>query len=228
MVNISIRGVFAMDLYNSGWYAIWHRITGQVSKVNWVRVREYFTGYKHQVTDAEQERLLELLKSKNYLILTQEKAYLSSWLIRIMSYIATGVFPTYSHVLMNSQVGSDINLNGFELIEATNAGVHASTFSYVFDCDNTCILDAGLTDAEWGIVMLGLRAQLGRSYDDVFNLHDSTHVSCVEMCLLALQALPDFQERFPHLVEMIKRVDQLTPEMYRDCEDFKIVFETQH
>ena len=217
-----------MNFYNTKLYEVWHQFTGFVSSISWFNFRRSIDGRGYSVTDAEQEKIKSLLQNGQYLILTQSKSHLSSWIIRLMSYIATGEFATYSHVLMNSHVGTTLNADGFKLIEATNKGVHVSDFHTVFDCDNVCIISADLTEDEWKIVMAALQKQVGKSYDDFFNLKDDSHVSCVEMCLVAFQALPDFESRFPNLISMIDKVDQLIPEMYRDCQDFKVVFESKH
>jgi hypothetical protein len=146
-----------------------------------------------------------------------------------MTLIKTKKWPTYSHILMNLDVGNPSDTEGFELMEATNIGVHYSTFDEVFDCDQICILSPKNIDAaEWAEIMTGLSTQLGKPYDDLFNINDSSHVSCVEMVLAALQALPNFDEAFPHLSSMIKQVGNLTPQMYRDCIDFEVIYETKH
>ena len=66
--------------------------------------------------------------------------------------------------------------------------------------------------------------QIGLPYDDLFNLADSTHVSCVEVVLDALEAA-DYTDDFKNLSAMIKQQGNLVPEMYRDCPDFSVAVE---
>ena len=65
---------------------------------------------------------------------------------------------------------------------------------------------------------------LGRPYDDLFDLADDTHQSCVEVVLQALKAA-DYHNDFQHLEAMIRSKGNLVPEMYRLCPDFVVAFE---
>jgi hypothetical protein len=207
-----------------------NKLTRFLSSIQWVGVRARFNkGKGHCLTEDEKYYCAQILRSGHYLILTEHKSYLTSYLIGAMCLIKTGKWPTYCHVLMNLDVGSKFERNGFKLMEATNSGVHYSTFEEVFNCDNICLIQPKNMDLKkWQCVMDELATQLGKSYDNFFNINDESHVSCVEMCLESLRASPTFEEDFPNLNEMIKKVGNLTPQMYRDCLDFNVVYETKH
>ncbi len=96
----------------------------------------------------------------------------------------------------------------------------------MFDCDYVCLLKPKHMNAQdWESVMGGLAKQLGKGYDNVFDVNDASHVSCDEMCLDALREDADYSKNFAALEEMIKKEGNLTPQMYRDCPDFEVVLE---
>ena len=216
--------------YNGLLYWALHGVTRVLSSIQWVKLRALFNGgRKYDLTEQEKHYCAQILRSGHYLILTEHKSYLTTYLIGALCLIKTGKWPTYCHVLMNLDVGNPDSDTGFKLMEATNAGVHYSSFEEVFGCDNICIIQPKNMDLkEWQHVMQELATQLGKQYDDFFNINDESHVSCVEMCLESLKASPTFEADFPHLNEMIKKVGNLTPQMYRECLDFNIVYETKH
>lgn len=216
--------------YNGLLYKSLHRVTRFLSSVQWGGLKAKLNnGVRYEVTQQEREHMAELLKRGHYLILTEHKTYLTTYLIGLLTYFKTKQWPTYVHILMNLDVGTKENEFGFKLMEATNKGVHYSSFEEVFGCDNICIIEPKNMDLlEWALVQAELSTQLGKNYDDFFDIKDDTHVSCVEMCLESLKALSTFEADFPHLDAMIKSVGNLTPQMYRDCLDFTVIYETKH
>ena len=69
-----------------------------------------------------------------------------------------------------------------------------------------------------------LLKQLGKPYDDLFDLADASHLSCVEVVLDALKEA-DYANDFKNLSSMIKSEGNLVPEMYRNCPDFSVAVE---
>lgn len=111
-------------------------------------------------------------------------------------------------------------------MEATGKGVHMSSFLEVFDCDYVCLLQPKyVREDHWDEIMAGLATQMGKKYDNYFDIKDDTYVSCVEMVLDSLRFSPLYWDAFPHLEEMITKVGNLTPQMYRDCQDFNVALE---
>lgn len=205
----------------SGWaYGIYHWLAGLPPKIHW--------GNKQFFTPEEQDELAKKLASGYYIILTGSRHHLSSLMISVLSLIKTGKWARYSHVLMNCDNITDPTDRGsFKFMEATSTGVHYSNFNEVFGqaCDCVCLLTPKNVDnTEWTKIIDGLLKQNGKPYDDLFDLADSTHVSCVELVLDALKAA-NYANDFPNLQELITKEGNLVPEMYRDCTDFVVEFE---
>lgn len=181
---------------------------------------------RNNVTEEDKLKLAELLASGYYIIVTGGNNHLSNIIVSFLSLIKTGKWAKYSHVLMNCDNITDPNdRDSFKFMEATSVGVHYSTFDDVFSCDNVCLLTPKeISNEEWTAIIDELVDNHGKPYDDLFNLSDSTHLSCVELVLTALKAI-DYDEHFWHLNHMIKDVGNLVPQMYRDCSDFVVVYE---
>ncbi len=217
-----------MDMnYNGLPYRMLHGITRVISSINWDWGRKMLGG-KYQVTDAEKDYIRDLLRIQPCFILIENRSFLSGYLVRMLSWLTTGKWVKYTHVLMNFDVGLGSHPDGFLLIESTNSGVHFSTFDHVFECDNVCLTTVDLTHFEWLQVRMGLAKQLGKSYDDWFDLQDNTHVTCVEMCWDALDELDNRDEVFPTFVQKIARYNQINPEDFRDSDEIILIYETKH
>lgn len=216
--------------YSSRTYRILTWVFGIFSHIHWQRIQAFINGgVYYRLTEGDQDKIRELLKPNYYLILTRRSCHLTTYLITVASVIATGKIPHYTHALMNVDDGNIRNDNDFKLIEATEKGVHYSTFLQVFDCDSVAILrPKSLSTDEWTQVLDHAVGELGKDYDNLFDILDDTKVSCIEMCRQALQAEPDYVTDFPNFEKMIKdHGNQLTPQMLYDCPDFEIVFEAR-
>ena len=214
--------------YTSKLYSILHSITRVLSKINWMPIYAKFNnGRGYNLTDADHAVIKEKLAGSYYVILTNRKTHLTTYLIGILSLLKTGRWPQYGHVLMNADniVVAD-DWTKFKFQEATNSGVHFSEFLEVFNCDSVCLLKPRALDiTEWNTVIDGLLIQNGKQYDDLFDLSDTSRVSCVELVLNALRASPNYLTDFAVFESQIRRVGNLTPQMYRDCGDFEVVLE---
>lgn len=220
-----------MSKYNTSWYTALSDATHVLSAFNWSKLRGLLNGSNREfnLTNSDLDKLKVLLAGEYYLILTQRTSHLTSWLIGILSFIKTRKWPDYTHVLMNLDLVENADeFDRFKLMEATNSGVHFSTFMEVFNCDSVCILQPRNFDKDkWSAVMKELALQLGKGYDNLFDIMDDSHVSCVEMVLDSLRADPDYKTDFANLQSMIDKVKNLTPQMYRDSSDFTVVFEAK-
>jgi hypothetical protein len=217
--------------YNSSWYKLLHKSTKFLSGIEWKGLRALFNdGIYFDLKETDHEILREKLAGSYYIILTNRKCHLTSWLIGCLTFLKTKKWPSYSHVLMNCDLELDSkNWRNFKLIEATNSGVHYSTFMEVFDCDSVCLLEpTNITNEEWNAIIDALMIQNGYQYDDLFDLSDKTHVSCVELVLNALKASPNYNTNFNEFDCMINKVGNLTPQMYLDCKDFKKKIEIKY
>ena len=181
---------------------------------------------KVRITVTDREHLAGLLANGYYIILTGSKSHLSSIVVSFLSWIKTGVWANYSHALMNCDNITNPNDTGsFKFVEATSVGVHYSTFDEVFACDTVCLLTPNNIDnAEWTKIIDALLKQQGKPYDDLFDLADDTHVSCVELVLNALKAV-NYDEEFADLKALIAHEKNLVPQMYRTCKDFLVKYE---
>lgn len=182
------------------------------------------------LTQEEREELIKLFASGYYIILTGNRFHFSSLLVKVMTFFKTWRWSRYSHVLMNCDFVDDpTKVSEFKFMEATSIGVHYSTFEEVFDCDAVCILTPSeMPNSEWTGVIDKLVKYDGRPYDDLFQLADDTRISCVELVREALQnGDPEYMKHFSHLEAMIMWEGNLVPIMYRECPDFKIVYENK-
>lgn len=207
-----------MSKYNTIFYKIYNRLASIPSKITWRS--------RNRLTEAERDEIAKMLASGYYVILTGNSNSLSSLIVSFLSWFTTGKWAKYTHVLMNCDNIEDASeRDQFKFVEATSIGVHYSTFDAVFDCDHVCLLTpANVSNEEWTKVIDSLLNQVGKPYDDLFDLADSSRASCVEVVLDALKAA-NYEEDFGHLIDMIEHEGNLVPEMYRNCPDFAIALE---
>lgn len=219
-----------MSIYNKWYVKLLQKITKFFSKIHWNGLRALFNGGKYySLQEGDHACLRALLSRSYYIILTQRKSHLTTPLIGILSLIKTGKWPSYTHVLMNADsVDKTDGWESFKLMEATNSGVHWSTFMQVFDCDSVCLLrPRSMTRDEWNTALDALLLEEGKKYDDLFDLADDTRSSCVEMVRNALKGNPNYAEDFAEFEKIIAKTGNLTPQMFRDCRDFEVAYEVQ-
>ena len=204
--------------YGTLLYKFYHWLATIPPKISW--------SSQHKITEANRQVLADTLAAGYYIILTGSSTHLSSVLVSFLSWIKTGQWAQYSHVLMNcDNIENADDRDEFKFVEATAKGVAYTTFDEVFACDRVCLLTPKhISNEEWTKIIDALLNQIGLPYDDLFNLADSTHVSCVEVVLDALEAA-DYADDFKNLSAMIKQQGNLVPEMYRDCPDFSVAVE---
>lgn len=207
-----------MSKYSTLLYKIYHWIAMIPGKISWSK--------KTYITVTERDELARLLASGYYIILTGERHYLSSIVVSFLSWVKTGIWANYTHALMNcDNITDPADTASFKFVEATGVGVHYSTFDQVFKCDTVCLLTPNNIDnAEWTKIIDALLKQQGKPYDDLFDLADDTHVSCVELVLNALRAV-NYAEEFADLHRLIEKEKNLVPQMFRACTDFMVKYE---
>jgi MinD-like ATPase involved in chromosome partitioning or flagellar assembly len=207
-----------MSKYETVWYKLYNKIASLPSKISWRK--------QGKLTAADKEEIAKHFASGYYIVLTGSTSHLSSVIVSLLSWIKTGVWARYSHVLINCDNITDANDTGsFKFMEATATGVHYSTFDEIFNCDHVCLLTPNsVSNEEWTKIIDGLLKQKGKKYDDLFDLADSTRVSCVEVVLNALKAA-DYENDFKDLERLIIEEGNLVPQMYRQSQDFKVTYE---
>lgn len=207
-----------MSKYSTLLYRLYHWVAMIPGKISW--------GNKTAITTEHKKELAKLFASGYYVILTGSKTHLSSIVVSLLSWIKTGVWANYSHALMNcDNITDPANTTEFKFMEATSKGVHYSTFDEVFRCDSVCLLTPkNIDNEEWTKIIDALLLQKGKPYDDLFDLSDSTHISCVELVLNAFKAV-NYEQEFTDLARLIKDEGNLIPQMYRSCIDFTVKYE---
>ncbi len=207
-----------MSKYTTPLYRIYHWLAQIPPKISWSK--------KRAITDEDKDHIAKVLASGYYVILTGNKTHLSGVLVSLLSWIKTGKWARYSHALMNcDNIEDPAQRGGYKFIEATATGVGYGSFDEVFDCDVVCLLTPSkVENSEWTAVIDTLLDQIGKPYDDLFDLADSTRESCVEVVLDALKSA-DYADEFKELNAMILAEGNLVPQMYRDCPDFTVAFE---
>jgi hypothetical protein len=207
-----------MSKYSSLSYSIYHWFAVQAPKISWSK--------KHRISDEMKDELAKILANGYYIILTGNRSHLSSVLVSLISWFKTGKWARYSHVLMNcDNIENSDERHAFKFVEADVKGVVYTTFDDVFKCDNVCLLSPKLVrNEEWTAIIDALVNQVGKPYDDLFDLADDSRASCVEVVLDALEKA-NFVTEFQNLREMIEEEGNLIPQMYRDCIDFQVVLE---
>lgn len=209
-----------MAKYSSVFYSVYHWFAQQAPKIQWSK--------RHAITDAERDDIAKALASGYYIILVGNKSHLSSVIVSFLSWLKTGKWAKYSHVLMNcDNITNPDERHAFKFVEADVKGVVYTTFDQVFECDFVCLLTPkNVKNDEWTKIIDALVNQVGKPYDDLFDLADSTRASCVEVVLDALEAA-DYTKEFSNLKRMIAEEGNLIPQMYRECPDFIVALEKE-
>ncbi len=200
------------------------------SGITWNKLYALFNnGLYYKMTEGELSQVRERLRTGYYLILVRKNAHLTTYLIGIANLFLSGKFSYYAHILMNVEGDDPVTNDDFRLEEAQRSGVQYSTFMQALACDGIALLvPRGFTADDWTKVMDKAVSEYGKAYDTLFDLTNAERVSCVEMVRVALQSVPDYAMRFAHFENMIKTNKNLTPQMFYDCPDFYVAWESRH
>ncbi len=198
--------------------------------VHWavITIGNIHWSYRGGLTEDELSILREKLTKDYYIIVTHRNNHLSTYFVSLASLVLTGKFSYWAHALMNleDEVKSD---SDFRLIEATGAGTHYSPFNLVFQVHGVALLKPKSMSIEyWTSIMDKANSELNKPYDTLFDLTNDNALSCVELVRAALQTEPNYSTDFANFENMIKSRKNLTPQMFYECEDFEIVWETRH
>lgn len=192
-----------------------------IGKINW-NVGEY------KVTPEEHAHMRSLLEKNYYIVLTRHDGHLSTFSVNLAHWVLTGRWGYYTHALMNLE-GAVKNDSDFRLIEANGVGVHYSNFKDVFSCDSIALLKPKSMDIElWSYVLDKVQTHVGKPYDSLFDLTQDQRFSCVSLIRNALMAYPNYEINFANFEDMVKRANNVDPNMLYNCPDFEVVWETRH
>lgn len=199
--------------------SILSKIAISIGRITWIT--------RAVISADDLEKIRVLLTKDYYIILTRRKNAVSTYLIGFAQLFLSGRFGYWSHSLMNLEDDVTTVLD-FRLMEATTAGVHYSLFEDVFNVQSVALLKPkAMTIGKWTSVLDTAKSQVGKEYDTLFDIADSTKVSCIELVRVILMKEPDYQEDFKDFEAMIKKDKNLTPQMLYDCSDFEVVFEVK-
>lgn len=193
-----------------------------LSKIHWHLFK--------RVTEDELQKIHELMTPHYYVVLTRRKNHLSTWMVQIAHLFLTGRWGYWSHVLMNLE--DEVTGRGdHRMVEAIGTGIVVTPFEEVFNCSSVMLLKPkGISLDEFTKAMdEAAKGYLGRPYDNLFDLKNDNALSCVELVRAVLKkSVPDYDSRFSDLERMIAKYKNLDPQMFADCTDFEVVYETKH
>lgn len=197
-------------------YTIYHWIAKQIPKI---QIKN-----RNPLSESEKQRLAKQLASNYYIILTANNYHLSSIMVRVLTFLKTGKWPRFSHVLMNVDFMTTPERDKFKFMEATVKGVHYSTFDEVFDCTDFCLLSPDAVDLkQFTNVIDRMVENKDKPYDDLFDLLDDKRISCVELVRNALKQISNYQQHFSNFEALIQSTRTLTPEDFYICVDFDVI-----
>lgn len=207
---------------------IFKKVFGVIANFVVINIGKIHWGYKHGLTDNDLSEIRKLLIPNYYIILTHRNNHLSTFFVGLASWVLTRKWSYWAHALMNLE-NTVVTDEDFRLIEATGAGTHYSPFNLVFQVHGVVLLKPKNMSAEyWTMIMEKAQTELGKPYDSLFDLKNDNALSCVELVRTALMSEPDYATNFANFEKLIVERKNLTPQMFYDCEDFVVVYETRH
>jgi hypothetical protein len=198
---------------------IWVAVIEKIGKIHWAP--------KNTLTADEQDHIRKLLVGNYYVMLSRRNNHMSTYMIAFANFVLSGKFSYWSHAFMNAedQVTQD---SDFRIVEAIGVGVEYTPFDKVFDCNSVVLLKPkNMAIEDWTLVLDKARTEIGKPYDNLFDLKNDQALSCVELVRTALKADPDYDTNFANFEALINKRKNLTPQMFYDCPDFEVVYEVR-
>jgi hypothetical protein len=196
-----------------------------IGKVHWPT--------KRRLAEEDLNFIREQLKDNYLVICTYRSNHLSSFFIGLGNFLLTGKWGKWSHVLINLEdkveTDADFRLTpaSRDMVEAVGTGSRVPTFEEVFDeIQGVAFLKPkSMTLDEWRTVLDAAKGELGKEYDTLFDIADSSRVSCVELVRNILKGQPNYEQDFAAFEAMIAKRKNLTPSMFYSCPDFEVIYE---
>ena len=209
-------------LVTSTYNSIRNILAVMIGKINWKT--------KRVLSPEEFETIRQKLKDDYYIILSRHDGHLSTYAIALAHCFLTHHWGYYAHVFMNLE-DTVLSDNDYRFIEATGTGVHISGFSGVFDDQTSSVAllkPKSMSLDKWTSVMDKAKTELGKPYDTLFDLANDNKLSCVELVRDALRNEPNYETDFANFEAMIADAKNLDPQMFYECSDFVVEYETRH
>lgn len=197
-----------------------------IGRINWTGIKYYLTGREYNITDDEMDEIVSYLSSGRYICLSRRNTHLTTYLISISHFLLTLMnkfyrpkFGYWSHVFMHIESGVHL-----DIIESVGKGVVRTNYYRALNVDSICILKPKhfCEDEVENANDLAVK-YIGSLYDTSFNIYDDNRLSCVELAYRCLSRVKN--HGLPGLNTMVRRMGNLTPQMFYDCGDFEIVYE---
>ena len=204
-----------MNIFQKVWVAFIER----VGKIHWTP--------KNTLTADEQDHIRKLLVGNYYVMLSHRNNHLSTYFISLGNFLLSGKFSYWAHAFMNAedQVKTD---EDFRIVEAIGVGVEYTPFAQVFDVNGVVLLKPkNMTIEDWTLTLDKAKTEVGKPYDNLFDLKNDQALSCVELVRTSLMADPDYATSFANFEALIAKRKNLTPQMFYDCPDFEVVYEVR-
>lgn len=183
---------------------------------------------RNGITTAEQDIIRQKLTADYYIVLTRNNNHLSTYFIGLGDFLIGNGWSYWGHALLNIE-GVVTNDGDFELVESTAVGVHIDTFANVFDVNSVALLKPkNMPIEDWNVVFAKALTEIGKPYDNLFELNSDSAFSCVELVRAALMADPDYATNFANFEALVQHYKRITPQMFYQCSDFEVVYETRH
>lgn len=205
-----------MNIFQKAWVAF----------IEWVGTIHWSP--KNTLTIDQQDDIRKLLIGNYYIMLSRRNNHLSTYFISLGNFLLSGKWSYWSHAFMNAE-DKVISDEDFRIVEAVGVGVEYTPFDKVFDCNSVVLLKPRCMLVEdWTAVLDKAKTEIGKPYDNLFDLKNDQALSCVELVRTSLMAEPDYATNFSNFEALIKKRKNLTPQMFYDCLDFVVVYEVRN
>jgi len=199
------------------------------SSIKWDKLAELVQRKKYyDLTPSDWAEIYRILKREYCVIVTRRENHFTTYLIGIGHFLKTGKWGFYTHAFYNVE-SHVVTAEDIIFLEATSKGVHTSKFWDVFDCDAVCLLrPEGYMPHELEAAFEGSTSVFeGKSYDHLHSIKNNEAMNCVETVRQALINYDSekYFSRMKNFEAWIAKEKTLTPQMFRDCPDFKVILE---
>lgn len=185
-------------------------------------------GVNNKLTLEDRVEAYRILRKNCCIVLTYEKAKLSTWLINLSSALLRKKegpeYGPFTHVAGNvppALVNADFDTI---FVESTSKGVHLSDIFEVSYVNAMAILYPKNCSAQlWQYACIEAVRNLGKKYDTLFNPSDE-FFSCAELWVDAIKSIPNWEKLFPGIEALVQSKKNIVPMDFILCDDFYVVF----